>query len=143
VRYFSGTASYSKNFEFKKREFSLIDSKVYLDLGFLKEVGEVSLNGHPLGITWTMPHRIDITDFITDGQNSLKVDVANTWSNRLIGDAKTKEDYTKTNISKGNPNLLLHDYIKPNNVKAPWAEIPLIESGLLGPVSIQIIKLIK
>lgn len=143
VQYFSGTASYTKNFEFKKREFSLIDSKVYLDLGFLKEVGEVWLNGHPLGITWAMPHRIDITDFITDDQNSLKVDVANTWSNRLIGDARTKEDYTKTNISKGNPNLLLRDYIKPNNVKAPWAEIPLRESGLLGPVTLQIIKTYK
>ena len=143
VRYFSGTASYSKNFEFKKREFSLNDYKVYLDLGLLKEIGEVWLNGHEIGITWAMPHRIDITYFIIDGQNSLKVDVANTWSNRLIGDARTKEDYTKTNISKGNPNLLLHDYIKPNNVKAPWAEIPLMESGLLGPVTIQIIKLVK
>lgn len=143
VKYFSGTASYSKNFEFKKRGIPLEGSKVYLDLGLLKEVGEVWLNGHAFGITWATPHRIDITDFILDGQNSLKVEIANTWSNRLIGDAKTKENYGKTNISKGNPNLLVHDYIKPNNVKAPWAEISLRESGLLGPVTIQIIKLIK
>lgn len=139
VRYFSGTASYNKNFEFKK-DLPLNEFRIYLDLGFLKDISEVWLNGQPLGVKWAIPHRTDITDFTVEGQNSLRVDIANTWSNRLIGDGKIKENYTKTNILKGNPNLLLHNYFKPNNIKAPWAEIPLRESGLLGPVTIQIIK---
>jgi hypothetical protein len=143
VKYFSGTASYYKSFVFKRSKSSLNGFRVYLDLGLLKEVGDVWLNGQPLGITWAMPHQIDITDFIKSDQNILKVEVANTWSNRLIGDAKTNEKYTNTNISKGNPNLLLHDYLKPNNIEVPWNELPLRESGLLGPVTIQIIKSIK
>lgn len=138
IRYFSGTATYYKTFDFKKTNQ---DDKTYLDLGNLAEVAEVWLNDEPLGITWTKPYKFDISDLVKVGENTLKVEVANTWSNRLIGDAKTKEKYTSTNISKGNPNLLLHHYIKPNNVEVPWAELSLRESGLLGPVTIQVLKL--
>ena len=61
------------------------------------------------------------------GDNVLKVAVANTWSNRLTGDAITGEKFTNSNISIGYKG-------------APWKQVPLIESGLLGPVTIQTIK---
>ena len=134
IRYFSGTAMYHKTFHYDNIEKG---TSTYLDLGHLSEVAEVWLNDKPLGITWTKPYRFDISSLIQEGKNTLRVEVANTWSNRLIGDAKTEENYTKTNISRGNPNLLMDHYIRPNNVRLPWDQISLRESGLLGPVTVQ------
>ncbi|SHF85300.1 Glycosyl hydrolases family 2, sugar binding domain [Arenibacter palladensis] len=122
IRYFSGTATYHKTFRFKKSENK---EKIYLDLGQLAEVGEVWLNGKSLGITWTQPHRFDITDHILEGENKITVEVANTWSNRLTGDGITGESFTQTNIVKANKNVV------------PWKDLPLKVSGLLGPVTIQ------
>jgi len=100
-------------------------------LGKVAEVGEVWLNGKSAGIVWTPPYRVDITDVVKSGANTLKIEVANTWSNRLTGDGITGEKYTKTNITKANKNLV------------PWEQLPLKESGLLGPVTIQVIKTIR
>lgn len=129
IRYFSGTAVYQQTFQFKNTPSS--SSRIYLDLGKVAEVGEVWLNGKPAGIVWTPPYRIDITDSVKPGSNTLKIEVANTWSNRLTGDGVTGEKYTKTNITKANKNLV------------PWEQLPLKESGLLGPVTIQVIKTIR
>jgi hypothetical protein len=104
-------------------------------------VAEVWLNGNPLGITWAKPYKYDVTQLIKDGGNILKVEVANTWSNRLTGDAITGAKFTKTNV--------LNTIIPGNNIwgsdqtRIPWAKVPLIESGLLGPVTVQTIQLIK
>jgi hypothetical protein len=137
IKYFSGTAVYEKNFTLKNVSQ---DERTYLDLGALAEVAEVWFNDQRLGITWTEPHRFDISSLVRQGENTIKVEIANTWSNRLIGDAKTKEKFTDTNMRHGNPNLLLDHHIRPNNVKAPWSELPLRKSGLLGPVTISSYK---
>jgi hypothetical protein len=134
VNYFSGIATYEKSFSYNR---SKQQGRIFLDLGNLSDVADVWLNGEHLGITWTKPYRFDVTKIMKDGENSLKVEIANTWSNRLIGDAINNEHYAQTNISKGNPNLLLHQYLKPNNVEVPWAQIPLRISGLFGPVTIE------
>ena len=60
------------------------------------------------------------------GINSLKVEVANTWSNRIVGDALTGEKFTQTHIAE--------TMIKGVEKRIPWEEVPLIPSGLLGPV---------
>ncbi len=125
IKYFSGIAAYDKSFEISSLKK---DERVYLDLGELAEVGEVWINGKSAGITWSRPHRFDITDAVKAGTNQLKVEVANTWSNRLTGDALTGQKFTNTNIVKANKNL------------APWGEVPLKKSGLLGPVRILTVK---
>ncbi|MBM1106261.1 hypothetical protein JQC67_08945 [Aurantibacter crassamenti] len=122
IKYFSGIAKYHNTFEFKK---SKDKGRVYLDLGQLAEIGEVWLNDKSLGITWTQPHRFDITNTILEGDNKITIEVANTWSNRLTGDAVTGESFTQTNIVKANKNLI------------PWKDVPLKVSGLLGPVTIK------
>jgi hypothetical protein len=129
IRHFSGTAVYQQTFQFANTLSS--SSRIYLDLGKVAEVGEVWLNGKSAGIVWTPPYRVDITDVVSSGTNTLKIEVANTWSNRLTGDGITGEKYTKTNITKANKNLV------------PWENLPLRESGLLGPVTIQVIKIIR
>ncbi|WP_411029960.1 glycosyl hydrolase [Spongiimicrobium sp. 3-5] len=122
IRYFSGTATYRKSFDFNKMADG---KKIYLDLGEVSEIAEVWLNDVPLGITWTNPHRFEVSDALRDGRNTIKVEVANTWSNRLTGDAITGEKYTETNIAKANKNVV------------SWGDLPLKKSGLLGPVTLQ------
>ncbi|GAB3943051.1 hypothetical protein GCM10028805_08650 [Spirosoma harenae] len=124
ISYFSGIATYQKSFQYKPVAGMAKNGRLYLDLGNISKVGEVWLNNKSLGIVWTPPYRVDITDVLRSGTNTLKIDIANTWSNRLTGDAITGEKFTKTNITKANKNLV------------PWGELPLIESGLLGPVTI-------
>ncbi|MGV3556612.1 glycosyl hydrolase [Larkinella arboricola] len=131
IKYFSGMATYQKTFPYQPSTKNTENQRVYLDLGNLSEIGEVWLNNQPLGIVWTPPYRVDITDRVKTGTNTLKIEVANTWSNRLTGDGITGEKFTKTNITKANKNLV------------PWGQLPLIESGLLGPVTIQTVKTVR
>ncbi|GAB3908563.1 hypothetical protein GCM10028803_44420 [Larkinella knui] len=127
IRYFSGIGTYQKTFQFSAKFDSLRNERVFLNLGNVSELADVWLNGQHLGICWAEPHRFDITNFVKSGQNTLKIEVANTWSNRLTGDAITGEKFTNTNIAIGYKGT-------------PWKQVPLIESGLLGPVTIQTIK---
>ena len=70
------------------------------------------------------------------GDNILEIEVANTWSNRLKGDAVKEEKYTYTNIK-----ATLIDGL--NEIKVPWKDVPLLKSGLLGPVKIITLQPIK
>lgn len=141
IKYYSGIGTYQKNFQFVKNTESSKNERIYLDLGTVSKVAEVWLNGSSLGISWAKPHKFDITRFIQQGTNSMTVEVANTWSNRLTGDALTGEKYTSTNI--------LSTIIPGTNIwgsdqtRVPWAKVPLIESGLLGPVTIHTLQLVR
>ena len=120
VRYFSGNAKYSKRFTVPAgwRE-------ARLDLGKLWAVGDIWLNGKPLGIVWTPPYAVDCTAALRDGENELVVEVTNTWFNRLAGDAKLPESQriTRTNT--------------PSSGGTPWTALDPIDSGLFGPVRLE------
>ena len=135
VKYYSGIGTYTKTFQFNKGSLTE-DQRIYLDLGNISKVGEVWLNDQALGVTWAKPYRFDVTGIIKDGDNALRVEVANVWSNRLTGDAITGEKFTQTNIRQ---TIVVGDESKRFN----WANVPLIESGLLGPVTIKTVKLVK
>jgi len=136
IKYFSGTATYNKSFQFENGVNE--NQKVYLDLGEISKVGEVWLNDQDLGITWTFPHKFEITDVIKNGENNLLVEVANVWSNRLIGDAVTGEEFTNSNIKN---TIVAVEGMKPGSqARIPWKDVPLIESGLLGPVTINVVE---
>jgi hypothetical protein len=135
IRYFSGTAIYKKSFQYDINSNAWEDQVLFLDLGNLRNVGEVWLNNQPLGIIWAKPYRFDISRILR-ADNELVIEITNTWSNRLKGDAVNKEKYTNTNITSTNINGL-------NKIATPWAEVPLIESGLLGPVRLMIIKPVR
>ena len=95
---------------------------VILDLGDVKEVDEVIVNGRNLGIAWKQPNRIDITAAVRPGGNQLEIAVTNLWNNRIVGDLKTPDQapVARTNM-KGKFN----------------ANSPLLPSGLIGPVSLR------
>jgi len=125
VKYFSGIATYHKEFTLSARQLRS-NKAVYLDLGRVRFVADVYLNGKHLGILWKPPFRVEITDAAEVGGNELVIEVANTWSNRLVGDANSPEGqrYCRTNMT----NSLTWE--------KPWKETPLLESGLLGPVQL-------
>ena len=121
IKYFSGTATYSKTFPYVHSPMPA--ERVYLDLGDLSKVGEVWLNGRSLGITWAMPFRYDVTGLINNGINTLRIEIANVWANRVVGDAIMGEKFTSTNLPGSATGVT-------------WAQTPLVRSGLLGPVTI-------
>ncbi len=135
IKYYSGTATYEKIFQYNEEPDPSKHEKVYLDLGEISKVGEVWLNGKSLGITWSRPYRFDVTNILEQGENTIVIEVANTWSNRLTGDALTGENYTNTNILKTIIPASLFEI--GDQTRLPWDKVPLIKSGLIGPVSIQ------
>lgn len=128
IKYFSGIATYYKEFEIDP-DLTGDDKNIILDLGSVKRIADVYLNGNHVDILWKYPFCADITKAVKPGKNNLVIDVANTWSNRLTGDAKLPENMrrTKTNMKHvGGP--LRKGYL--------WADAPLLESGLIGPVKL-------
>lgn len=121
VKYFSGTATYQKQVSISQ-EWLQSGSRLILDLGTVKDFAEVSVNGKSVGgILWKPPFRVDISEAVRPGQNKLEVKVTNLWPNRMIGDLQpgVTKTYTFTDF---------HAFKKDS---------PLLESGMLGPVTIQ------
>jgi len=120
IKHYSGMATYRKSFDSPQ----VSGKRVYLDLGTVHEIAEVTLNGEKLGTVWCAPWRIDITDALKKKSNQLEIRVANFWTNRLIGDAEkpVEKRFTRTAL------------------KRPRVGNELRPSGLLGPVTIEAAK---
>jgi hypothetical protein len=119
VRYFGGMGTYTKTLQadsdwFKPR------AELWLDLGEVKNLAEVSVNGKPLGIVWKTPYRVDATSALHPGANTVEIKVTNGWANRIIGDRQPNTTKTYT-------------FTSPKFYKA---NAPLQPSGLLGPVQV-------
>jgi hypothetical protein len=118
IKYYSGKTTYANTFELKPAS----SKRYWLQLNEVKDVGiaAVTLNDKDVGITWTKPFRVEITDALKAGRNKLQITVVNSWQNRLIGDRGKPQDqrYTKTNIK----------------IRDDWK---LRKSGLLGPIEIR------
>ncbi|MDE6555600.1 MAG: DNA-binding protein [Duncaniella sp.] len=85
VKYYSGTAVYSTTFKTPNKSFMPADSRVWLNLPGLHDIATVKVNGKECGIVWTAPYRVDITDAVKKGKNTLEIEVTNTWANALLG----------------------------------------------------------
>ncbi|HLK62625.1 MAG TPA: glycosyl hydrolase [Bryobacteraceae bacterium] len=119
IHYYSGTATYSTRFRLPDRLD--VSQPLYLDLGEVREIAGVRVNGQDLGILWKKPFRVALGSAARPGLNELRVEVTNLWPNRLIGDEllPLEKRTTRTNITKFK------------------ASSPLIPSGLLGPVTVE------
>jgi hypothetical protein len=88
VKYFSGTATYVKTFEWKPAAITGKQKiETWLDLGEVQVMAQVKLNGQDLGVLWKAPFKVNVTGALKSGQNTLEIRVANLWPNRMIGDA--------------------------------------------------------
>jgi hypothetical protein len=116
IKYFSGTATYQSSFTVP----NALKGDYVIDLGEVKNVAEVFVNGKPLGTVWKKPFKVPANDALKTGENTIEVRVTNLWVNRLIGDAQpeTKNKITFTTMP----------FYQANS--------PLLPSGLLGPVKL-------
>ncbi|MCY1723481.1 glycosyl hydrolase [Prolixibacteraceae bacterium Z1-6] len=136
IKHYSGKAIYAKTFDCEQTGKS---EKLFLNLGKVNNMARVKLNGKDLGIIWTTPLEVEITDAVQEKNNHLEIEVVNLWGNRLIGD----EAYEDDGIVNGQwPEWVLND--KPRSSKrytfTTWKhytkDSALQSSGLLGPVTI-------
>lgn len=116
IRYFSGKAVYHKDFSFEKEE-----GRYALNLGAVGCMATVRLNGVRLPQLWKAPYRVDVTEALMNGNNTLEVEVTNLWVNRLVGDAALPE--------KDRLTYFTFDFYKKCD--------RLLPSGLMGPVCIE------
>ena len=138
IKYYSGTAIYRKKFNFNS---NMNERKFYLHLGEVKNIARVKLNGKDLGVIWTAPWQVEITNALVEGANHLEIEVANLWINRLIGD----EHFPDDGIKNGKwPEWLVNKTPRPtkrftfSTYKFYTKDSPLVKSGLLGPVQLLI-----
>lgn len=121
VKYFSGTAIYTNTFKVDALNKS---AKYVIDLGDVKNIAELIVNGQNVGTVWKKPFKIDISEALKAGDNSIQVKVTNTWVNRLIGDAqpdvKVKTTFTTMPFYRANS--------------------PLLPSGMIGEVKVLLMK---
>ena len=118
VKYFSGIGTYTKIVQASPEWFRK-GSRLWLDLGDVKNLADITVNGKNLGQTWHAPYRIEITSALQTGANEIAIKVVNAWVNRMIGDEQP-----------GATKITFAD------VKPYKANSPLLPSGLLGPVQI-------
>jgi hypothetical protein len=118
VKYFSGTGTYTKTIQ--AADWFKPGAELSIDLGDVKNLAEVKVNGKALGIVWHAPYRVEATSALKPGANEVTIKVTNAWVNHLIGDEQP-DATTKYTFA---------------DVKPYKANSPSLPSGLLGPVRV-------
>lgn len=117
IKYYAGTAIYNCKYNLEKLPAG---KNVIIDIGAVTAMAKVTVNGKYAGGVWTAPYKLNISNLVKEGANDIKIEVVNTWMNRLIGDSKLPEEKRLTWC--------------PYNTYTP--DSPLQPSGLFGPVRI-------
>jgi len=121
IKYFSGTSTYETTFTFGGDTAG--GRRFFLDLGSVKNLAKVFINGEEVAVLWKKPFCCDVTRVLRKGVNSLKIEVTNLWVNRIIGDLQpgsVKYTFTPYVFYQAGDSLLL--------------------SGLLGPVELRAVN---
>jgi hypothetical protein len=118
VKYFSGVGGYTVTLQASPDWFKK-GAHYWIDLGDVRNLAAVTVNGKEVGEAWHGPYRVDVTSALKPGSNDITVKVVNAWVNRLIGDEQP-----------GATRLAFAD------VKPYKANSPLLPSGLIGPVTV-------
>lgn len=150
VMYFAGTATYTKTLKISKKEFTK-GKRIVLDLGEMNDLAQVKINGVDKGTLWYPPFKVDITDALKNGNNTIEIAVTNNWANRLIGDEKEPADFewgTDRGVDKGHamkayPDWFLKNEPRPSQGRKAFTvwyyyrdNSPLQPAGLVGPVKL-------
>lgn len=118
IKYYGGTATYSKSFEFDGD----ISKPIFINLGRVEKMASLRLNGKTLGTLWCYPYQLDISKVLKKGTNKLEIDITNPWWNRIVGDLQDGV-------------LKKHTWM---TFPFEWAKVaPLQPAGLFGPVVIE------
>ena len=156
IQYFSGTARYTNDIQLKKKE---ANARYVLDLGEVKNLAVVKVNGQLCANLWRPPFKTDITEALHQGENIIEIEVTNLWINRLIGDEQEDDDVEWSEpfsfgaapgqpaigrFMKRVPDWLSKGLQRPSKhrkavitFKFYEKDAELMPSGLLGPVKLE------
>lgn len=141
IRYYSGTATYRTTFDGA--------NATRLDLGVVNHIARLRLNGRDLGVIWCAPWSVSLpAGLLKATGNQLEVEVTNVWANRLIGDEQEPSDcdWSPGHMGHGGflarfPDWFVSGEPRPSKGRycfTTWnyftRDLPLVPSGLLGPV---------
>lgn len=159
IRYFSGTATYSRDIDVPKDALGT-NFVNHFDLGLVKNLAEVTINGQPAGILWKPPFRLNVTGLLKPGRNKVEIKVTNLWVNRMVGDEQQPDDCewmaprTMCGDKAGQGIKKIPDWVwtggprpqKERYTFTTWKfynrDTPLLESGLIGPVTLQTAEIV-
>ena len=141
IKYYSGIAGYHTTFQVPESIATDKNHFLYLDLGEVNQLARVRINGKDMGVIWTAPFRLEISDAVVPGINQVEIEVANLWPNRLIGDEQYPDDGIKDGkwpewLQKKQPRSTHR--VTFTTYKFYKKDSDLIKSGLLGPVRLMI-----
>jgi hypothetical protein len=159
IKFFSGTSIYRKRITLSKNELSK-DVGIFLDLGEVKNIATITINGKKMRTFWKPPFAAEITSYCKMGENLLEVAVTNLWPNRMIGDEAEPEDcvwgeeryfkYVDPNPKIGRNLLEIPEWIKhkkerPSKNRVTFCTMDffdkndqLLPAGLIGTVKLSI-----
>jgi hypothetical protein len=120
IKHYSGKATYRKTFRLDPSSISTSKSQIRLNLGEVRDLATVRVNGKDLGTLWLAPWQMDVTAAVKPGENTIEIEVVNVWNNRLVADAARPAEDRQT--------FLLASTVKRGS--------PLLPAGLLGPVTL-------
>jgi hypothetical protein len=123
LRHFSGTAAYDVNVDLDRIPPG---APVILDLGDVRDIADIDVNGQAAGVAWKKPYRLEVTNFVRPGRNGIRVRVTNLWINAFLG--MPPPDYSRLRARYG---ILFPD-------PSEWKTAGPLSSGLLGPVRLEI-----
>lgn len=140
IRYFAGTASYTKSIFIEEGK----DGRLVLDLGVVNDSAEVLVDGTFVNCVWKKPFRVALPH-LKGGSHVLTIKVTNRWPNRLIGAANVDDTYQwrADNVWR----IPVIQEIPQQSVglfttcKFYRGDDPLLSSGLLGPVKIDVVTM--
>jgi hypothetical protein len=115
---FAGVGTYSTDVDVDEQV--LHGRAAVLVLSDVGDLAGVRINGIDCGVVWTSPFRIEVTRALRPGRNTVQVDVASAWMNRLIAQASAPASEIFAPVV---------------GVYAPTA--PLRPSGISGSVALQ------
>jgi len=121
IRNYSGTVSYSETINWK---LNGKNEDLWLDVGTVYNIADIYVNGIRCGTAWTYPYRVNISKALKSGANQIRIEVSNTWANRLMADHALPKD----------------QQITWTNATYRLENKPLLPAGLIGPVKIVQLK---
>lgn len=141
IKYYSGIAHYKNTFQIPDKITANKNVAIYMDLGEVCHMARIYINEKDMGVVWTAPFQLNISDAVLSGTNHVEIEVANLWPNRLIGDEQLPDD----GIKEGQwPEWLLKKQARTSGRYTFTTynffskDSPLLKSGMIGPVRILI-----
>ena len=131
-RNFSGTGRYEIGFKLSAGYLQK-DLRLFLDLGKVGNIAEVTLNDKPLGTTWMRGQKLEATQAVKAGENKLVILVTNTLINRVSA-MKEPPPVAPELVSRFGSGAV------SNEIPREFGFKPLPASGLMGPVQIIAVK---